>query len=151
MGSVFGRIQHGDFVTLTTWREDVVAVTAQRNTESTSAAPSERYRSRLAAAFFAASFTLALAGLAFLSAVLAAWPFAGSRRLGFYIVSIVIFGVRHGRQRRGDHSRGTLRDALMTPPVIVAAGLAVVGGAAFRRLMRRRREKDRILRRLSGS
>jgi hypothetical protein len=133
VGSAFQQIQDTEFVGLTIWRGDIVTVTAQGDTEITSTAPAELYRSRLTAAFYAASFTVVLAGVTFISAVLSEWIFANSRgRLGYLIASVVIFGgFATAVSATVIAQGGSLRAALLTAPIIVVVGIAVAGGIFY--------------------
>ncbi|MEZ0114772.1 hypothetical protein ABH920_008807 [Catenulispora sp. EB89] len=149
VGAVFQQVQDGDFVALTTWHGAIVSVTAQGDTEIPSAAPSEQYRSRLTATFYAAAFTVVLAGLTLLSAAFTGW-FGDSRRgLGFFLAATVIFaGFATALSAAVIASGGSLRAALVTAPVTVAVGLVVAGGVSLWRLVQRRRETERMLREL---
>lgn len=147
VGAGFQQVQDGDFVALTTWHGDIVSVTAQGDTEIPSTAPSEQHRSRLAATFYAAAFTVVLAGLTLLTAAFTGW-FADSRRgLGFSLASVVIFaGFATAISATVIIAGGSLRAALVTAPITVAVGLVVAGGVGLWLRLQRRRETDRMLR-----
>ncbi|WP_194899428.1 hypothetical protein [Catenulispora pinisilvae] len=146
---VFEQIQDGDFVALRTWHGAIVSATAQSDTETTSNAPSERYRSQLTGAFVAAAFTVLLAGITVLGAVLTDLIFGYSRRwLGYGIAGVVIFG---GFGTAGSAAviseGGSVGAALLTAPIVVAAGVVIVGGGYLWNLLKRRRETERFMRR----
>jgi hypothetical protein len=152
VGAAFKQIQDGDFVSLTTWRGDIVAVTAQGDTESTSTALAEQYRSRLVVTFLAAGFTVILAGLTLISVVQTEEFFANQRgRLGNVAAGVVLFGgVAIAASSAAIMQGGGLRGALLTAPIIFVTGLGVAGGATVWSLVRRRREVDRFIRQMAG-
>jgi hypothetical protein len=130
VGSAFEHIQDGDFVDLVTWRGNIVAITFQGESENTPAAPSERYRSRLATAFFAGAVTLVLAGLTLLSATMTEGFFRESlRRPGLYVAGLVIYaGCTTGVTAALIPQVSSISGALLTAPILLAAGIVVVGG-----------------------
>jgi hypothetical protein len=128
VGPAFEHIRGGDFVALEKWRGNIVTLTAQGETENTPAAPSEQYRSRLATAFFGGAVTLVLAGLTLLSATLTEGFFRESfRRPGLYATGLVIFaGFATAVTAALIPMVVSIRDALVTAPIIFAVGVAVL-------------------------
>ncbi|MEY9928400.1 hypothetical protein ABH926_003039 [Catenulispora sp. GP43] len=148
VGAAFDRIRIGDSVVLTSWRGQIVAATAQGDTEVTPAAPSERYRSRLVGVFFVAAFTLVLVGMTLLSAMLTEWfDTALRRRVRFFTVSVVMFAALATTVGAAVLMQGgSLGTALLTVPIVVVAGVVVAGGVVLWRLFRTRREVDAFMR-----
>lgn len=149
--AAFDRVRIGDSVVLTSWRGQIVAATAQGDTQPTPAAPSERYRSRVIGVFFAAALVLVLVGMTLLSAMLTErFDTDLRRRVRFVTVSVVMFAalatIAGAAVLMG---RGSLGAALLTVPIVIVAAIAVAGGVAVWRVLRSRRRADAFVRGLA--